>query len=191
MIDKQYNRIKGSIDNTYISIYGAKASFKIQYNGYVKCKLIHSECDSIIFADQIFLPNNDSLFYWIQPLTIFANLLCEDKENEIIYCMFHADISCGNTLRVDFSSNDWIRNFDDNSSLFKCIINGPENLYDYATGTGYFFNETPYLTLFHHTTPECKSLILNSKFLKASRWNIQGTKILSNIHYAYFIIANV
>ena len=186
MIDKHFNRIKEEVDNIYIPQYGAKSRFDEKYNGYVKCKLIHSINDSLIFADQIFLPKNKTEFYWIQPLTILANLLCEDKDNDVIYCMFHIDISVGNTLRIDFSNKDWICNFDDDSSLFKCIINGPKHILEYATGTGYFSNNTPYLKLFHHTTSNCKSLILESNTLKPSKWNIQGTKSLTNIHYAYF-----
>lgn len=186
MIDKRFNRIKDQVDNIYIPHYGAKSCFDEKYNGYVKCKLIHSINDSLIFADQIFLPNNKTEFYWIQPLTILANLLCEDKDNDIIYCMFHIDISAGNTLRIDFSNKDWICNFDDDSSLFKCVINGPKHLLEYTTGTGYFSNNIPYLKLFHHTTSNCKSLILGSNTLKPSKWNIQGTKSLTNIHYAYF-----
>ncbi len=186
MIDKHFNRIIGETENIYITNYGAKACFNEKYNGYVKCKLIHSRNDSLIFAEYIFLPDNNTKFHWIQPLTFFANLLCEDNDNDIIYCGFHIDISSGNTIRVDFTNKDWIRNFEDNSSLFKCIINGPQNLYDYSTGTGCFYNNIPYLTLYHHTTSEFKSLILKSKTLKPSKWNIQGTKILTNIHYAYF-----
>ena len=186
MIDKHFNRIEATLDNIYIPQYGTKSSFNEQYNGYVKCKLIHSINESLIFADQIFVPNNEKEFHWIQPLTFLANLLCEDKENDIIHCRFHVDISSGNTLRIDFFDKDWVCNFDDDSSLFKCVINGPKHILEYATGTGYFHDNVPYLKLFHHTTLSSKSLILDSKIFKPSKWNIQGTKSLTNIYYAYF-----
>lgn len=192
MVDKHFNRLKGEIDNIYLPFYGAKSCFDEKYVGYVKCKLIHSPDDSLIFVDQIFLSYNETEFCWFQPLTIFANLLCEDKENDIVLCGIHVDISSGNTLRIDFTNRDWICNFEDNSSLFKCTINGPKDLYQYSTGTGYFIENTPYLKLFHHTLPEYKSLIVESKILKPSKWNIQGTKTLVNIHYAYFTcLANI
>lgn len=186
MIDKKYNRITGDIDNLYLSIYGEDSSFSKKYNGFVKCRLIHSKNDSLIFPDQIYIPKGGQEFYWIQPLTVLANLLIEDKENKVVHCMFHSDISAGNTLRVDFSNKDWVTNYDDDSSLFRCIINGPEALLDYVTGTGYFDKDTPFLKLYHHTLPNFKSIILKEGLLKTSRWNIQGTKTLNNIHYGYF-----
>lgn len=186
MIDKHFNRIQIDVDNIYIPQYGNNACFAEQYNGYIKCKLIHSKDDSLIFADQIFLPTVETNFYWIQPLTILANLLGNDKDNNIIYCSLHADISAGNTLNIVFSNKDWICNFEDDSSLFKCIIKGPKNLIDFTTGSGFFKDNIPYLKLYHHTTLKCKMQILKSKTLKASKWNIQGTKCLTNINYAYF-----
>lgn len=49
-----------------------------------------------------------------------------------------------------------------------------------------FLNHIPYLKLFHHTTSQGKSLVLKSDILKPSRWNIQGTKCLTNVYYSYF-----
>lgn len=184
MINKRFNRIEGELDNIYISQYGSQSCFNEKYNGYVKCKLIHSKEESLIFADQIFLPYNESDFHWVQPLTFFANLLI--KDGDVIFCMFYVDISMGKTLKITFTNKEWICNFEDNSSLFKCDIYGPPNIHEYATGDGYFLNHIPYLKLFHHTTSQAKSLILKSDILKPSRWNIQGTKCLTNVHYSYF-----
>lgn len=183
MIDKRFNRILDNKDNTYIPFYGAKFDISETYEGFVKCKLLHSIDDSIVFADQIYITEEDSKFSWFQPLTFLANLLIEESDK--VNCCFHIDISVGNTLRIEFTSEDWVVNYKDNSSLFKCIIRGPINILEYRTGNGYFDNNVPFLKLYHHTLPRFKELILRDNQLKTSNWNIQGTKKLTNINYFY------
>src|SRR5690606_27914802 len=184
MINKKYNRIQLEHDNAYINHYGDQFDISEYYEGYVKCKLIHSVSDSVVFPDLIIISQeNDKKFNWIQPLTFLVNLLI--REEEKIYCGFFVDISSGNTLKIEFSNTDFIINFEDNSSLFKCKIFGPKNLEDFSTGMGEWINQVPYIYLYHHTLPEYKNLILSSSLLKLSKWNIQGTKELKNIGYFY------
>lgn len=183
MIDKRFNRFKTQLGNYYFPTYGDNSDMSHVYYGQVKCKLLHSEDDSIVFPDQIYIPFDGDIFKWIQPLTFFVNLLM--KDNEIVHCGFFVDISAGNTLKIQFSNKDLVRNFQDNSSLFNCKIFGPENIFDYCTGSGQFIEESPHLYLYHHTLPRFKDLILKSCTLKLSNWNIQGTKKLINIGYFY------
>jgi len=183
MIDKRFNRIIDVNDNTYLPFYGAKFDVSELHYGFVKCKLIHSIDDSIVLPDHVYIKTNENDFIWFQPLTYLVNLLI--KEDNLIHCGFFIDISAGNTLKIEFTNNDLITNYSDNSSLFKCKIFGPKNIHDFYTGTGYFKDNIPYLKLFHHTLPRFKRLIETSKILKTSKWNIQGTKKLLNINYFY------
>lgn len=183
MTDKRFNRISTDIDNHYLPFYGTKRDTSQSYKGLIKCKLVHSQNDSIVLPDQIFLMTSDVEFKWIQPLTCFFNLLIKDEDT--VNCHLNIDISYGNTLLIEFSNKDWIVNFEDNSSLFNCTISGPINILDFVTGTGFFHDSKPYLNLFHHTLTSHKTSILKSKKLFASSWNIQGTKKLVNINYFY------
>lgn len=182
-VNKQFNRIQTRIDNMYFPTYGENSDLSHSYSGKLKCKLLHSTDDSIIFADQIFIDIDGDEFKWIQPLTFLVNLLMED--DDIIHCGFLVDISVGRTLKIEFTNKDWVTNYADNTSLFKCKISGPPNLVKYATGTGKFIDKVPYIRLFHHTLPRYKGLIQKSEQLKLSEWNIQGTKRLTNIGYFY------
>ena len=97
------------------------------------------------------------------------------------------DISFGHTLQIRFNTSNFIRHFDDRSSLFRCQIYGSKNLKEYATGKANINDrKLIYLHLFHHTTEERTQKILLSNCLKASRWNIQGNKELNNVNYIYF-----
>lgn len=183
MINKKFNRYQSKLENFYFPNYGENFDTSYLYNGYVKCKLLHSKTDTIVFPDQIILSEDEEDFKWIQPLTFLVNLLI--KDNSVIHCGFYVDISAGNTLKIEFTNNDLIKNLDDNSSLFKCKIFGPKNLSQYSTGAGMFINMVPYLYLYHHTLPKSKKLIMDSSQLKLSKWNIQGTKTLNNIGYFY------
>lgn len=183
MIDKKFNRYKSKLDNFYIPNYGNNFDTSHSHDGFVKCKLLHSENDSIVFPDQIIIPDEGTNFMWIQPLTFLVNLLIKNDDN--IQCGFYVDISDGNTLKIEFSSDDLIKNLEDNSSLFKCTIFGPKNLQEFSTGTGMFTDMVPYLNLYHHTLPKYKKLITDSSQLKLSKWNIQGTKKLKNVGYFY------
>lgn len=183
MINKKYNRFEGKLDNIYIPHYGYDSNISTTYEGSIRCKLVHSESDSVVMPEQIYIITNDNKFNWIQPLTFFVNLLLKDENN--IRCSFFVDISSGSTLKIEFTNSDWVRNFNDNSSLFKCRIHGPSNIHEYCTGSGYFHMNVPYLYLYHHTTRTNKSKILKSKEIYSSKWNIQGNKTLKNINYVY------
>jgi hypothetical protein len=182
-IDKRFNRIQTQIDNFYIPTYGKNTDMTYCHLGKVKCKLIHSKDDSVVFPDQIFIATNGNDFKWIQPFTFLVNLLI--KDGEIINCSFFVDISAGNTLKIEFTNKDIVTNLLDHSSIFNCKIYGPENLLDYCTGEGRFIGEIPYLKLYHHTLPSYKELILKTSTIRLSNWNIQGTKKLTNIGYFY------
>ena len=183
MINKRFNRFEGGVDNMYFPFYGTKFDISHETEGYIKCKLLHSANDSIILPDQIFIKTNDDSFIWFQPLTFLINLLMKDEK--LVKCMFLVDISSENTLKIEFDNVDLIKTYSDNSSLFKCKIFGPKDIHDYYTGTGYFVDHVPYLRLYHHTTETSKKAILKKKELFGSKWNIQGTKKLTNISYFY------
>lgn len=127
--------------------------------------------------------------YWFQPLAFTANLLTKTDNNSI--GELFVDILMGHTLKIDTSNDDFVRNFDDGSCLYKCQIKGPKKLKEYATGHSHFKKDfTPILKLYHHTKPETKEEILKCKYLIGSIWNIQGTKKLTNVSYAYFTCLN-
>ena len=124
-------------------------------------------------------------FNWIQFYAFFPNRL--SKFNDYTENIILIDIALGFMIKVVFINKDFIKNFHDNSSLFRCKILGPPRLETFYTGTGYFNDSfVPFIKLYHHTKYEYKVMIEKSKTLKPSKWNFQGTKELKNINFVYF-----
>lgn len=133
-------------ENFYIPDFGYGFCQDYNYTGYIKYKLVHKTNLSIIMPDQIYLESNELL--WIQPLNIFPNQLF--KVDDLITALLNLDISCGNTIKIEFTNKDFIRNYEDGANLFKCKIYGPKDLNTFATGTCYMTEEyIPVLHLYH------------------------------------------
>lgn len=180
----RYNRYESKHNNYYITDFDPYRHFgEEEYNGYIKCKLIHSVGFSLIVPDQIYLKIDDDLL-WIQPICFTANNIA--KIHSYIDCSICIDIAFGAGLVMRFNNDNYVRSYRDGSQLFECVIKGPENLEKYATGTAKFNNNLPYILLYHHTRPEYAEKIAECGYYKPSRWNIQGTKQLTRLGYVYF-----
>lgn len=185
MKNLRFDRIEKEHDNIYNQERGTEKIGATKYEGFLKCKLIHSKGISLIIPDLIYLTENDQDIEWIQFYSFLPCNLTKFSEEQI-FGSFYVDIAFGQTLRLTIKS-DWHQfNLSDNSNIYKCRIEGPNNLSDYTTGTGQIIDQKPYVNLYHHTKPEYKELILDSGHLKCSAWNYQGTKELNNFSYCYF-----
>lgn len=183
--NRQFNRCETQYEHYYSKNYGSKSTSREElYTGYLKCKLVHTEQFSLIIPDIIFLDNENGL-KWIQPLAFMPNNL--EKYTDEIVCYIPVDISCGVNILIEICNKDFVNSYEDGSQLFKCKINACVNLEDYCTGEAMMSAEPiPYITLYHHTKEEYKTLILQSEFFKLSRWNIQGTHELNKYEFCYF-----
>lgn len=183
-LNKRFNRLESQLDHFYFSELGG-ADFRFHYEGILKCKLMHGEGHSIFVPDQIFLRYNDS-WGWILPLAFHPHSIV--RFSDFIMVDLHVDISCRQTLRIRFRSNDFIRGHPDCSQSYLCEIAGPENLRDYVTGDARISeDDRPYIRLYHHTSVSSLESILESRRLRTGSCNFQGTtRNLKNIGYSYF-----
>ncbi|MNS57780.1 hypothetical protein D3C72_906790 [compost metagenome] len=180
-----FDRKEQADNNYYNNIRGTQTIGGTNYEGYFKCKLVHTKGLSVIVPDLIYIMDDNENFTWFQFYSFMPNQLIKFGENEILGSIY-VDIAFGHTLRLTIS-NEWhVENFQDQSNLFKCRITGPDNLMDYSTGKGKLINKIPFIYLYHHTLPETKKLIIQSSNYRGSLWNYQGTKTLTTICYAYF-----
>lgn len=182
--NKRYNRIETTHDHFYLNEYGGKGLGRNEIYGYIKCKLAHTENASLIIPDQVYF-NWSGHLRWIQPFNFMPCFIC--KDDDFIVCDIFFDISCGYAARARFYNNDFIRNFDDGSQLYKCELQVPDDVGSHAIGRadlGENFNIS--VQLFHHTKPEIIKLINESGALLGSRWNIQGNKEISSSDHVYF-----
>lgn len=181
----KFDRLESETEHHYNLNRGFEPLGIGTHEGYLKCKLIHSKGKSLIIPDLIFIMTDEKKFEWIQFYSFLPCLLSKFSEDEIIGS-FSVDISFGNTIRLTIS-NEWHQyNLKDNSNIFKCRIQGPENIHDYMTGEGEIIDGIPFIYLYHHTLPEYRALILSSSVFRCSAWNYQGTKQLVNFAYCYF-----
>jgi hypothetical protein len=180
--DRHFNRIRGWATNYYIPERGGRSG-ETRHRARLKCKLLHGRGFSVIAPDQLYLYSSG--WKWIQPLAFMANLFVNHGDN--IECVIPVDISGRETVRVLFSSQEFLRRLEDGSELYDCTIVGPEDLHEYTTGTALFSTDlSPRLRLYHFTNEETKPIILESGHFRGSPWNIQGNKKLANVGYAYF-----
>lgn len=179
------DRTESDKQHYYNQMRGKKPLESFNHEGFVKCKLIHSKGKSLIVPDLIYVMVDESNFEWIQFYSFLPCMLTKFSEDEFIGS-FPVDIAFGHTLRITITSEWHQYNLPDNSNLFKCRIEGPENLLDFTTGKGKIIDGNPFIQLYHHTLPKFKTLIEECSYFKCSAWNYQGTKELSNFAYCYF-----
>lgn len=183
MKNLKFNRIEKKGQHRYIHDFEGYRKFgKVEYNGFIKCKLVHNTFYSIIIPDQIYLEFGGEML-WFQPLFFSGNYISEFKGTH--NCSLAVDISHGCNLRINFQNTDLVSRLNDNSLVYSCRIEGPSNLYNYTTGCARILNGCPFIKLYHHTSKKAEEGILKSNEFWSSNWNIQGTKKTTNISYLY------
>lgn len=183
-VNMRLNRVECNNRHIYFTDFGIEPIQDHEHFGYVKCKLIHARWGSVILPDQLYLGNDAA--QWIQPLSFTPPQLAKIDDNDI-RVSFYVDISCGNTVRVDFNHTDLVRKGGDGSEFFTCRIKGISKIDKFSTGTSRLNGHgVPEIFLYHHTSEATKPLIENSGYFLGSKWNIQGNKELANVSYVYF-----
>lgn len=181
--DLRYNRIRKAGKHIYLKEYeNGRVVGEEVYEGYIKCKLVHNEHYSLVLPDQVYVLLGGEM-RWVQPL-YFSGCLIANLD-EYGTCQLSIDASHGVVLNIQFNNKDLVSQLDDGSLFYKCEIKAPKYLYRYTTGQARIVENKPHLKLHHHTSHAAKELILKSRELWSSDWNIQGTKKLTNISYLY------
>src|ERR1035437_1333165 len=155
-LDKRYNRIVTPLTRMPLTDFGSEGVGDSTHQGYIKCKLAHGLGYSVILPDILLIGAAGNK--WIQPLTFGPNVL--SKMGDEIRCSISVDISCGHRLIVSFGSGDLVSRLADGAELYRCILRGPADLEDYATGDSFLSAANlPYLRLYHHTSNDAKQKI--------------------------------
>jgi hypothetical protein len=179
------NRWERGAERVYEQRMGISCSRKSRMRGRIKLKLAHLESGSILVPDQLYLQDFAGEWLWLQPFGFLAPLLSNFGAGNV-EATCAVDVSLGVNVDVHIRSGECISHLPDNSFLFDCIIHGPDDLALHATGDARFGDEGPELFLFHHTTEDARKSICSTRSLRASSWNIQGTKRFIQRHHIYF-----
>ncbi|MBG9388381.1 hypothetical protein [Caenimonas aquaedulcis] len=180
--DLSFNRRAVAGRREYVRNFSVAHSGDTEFQGFLKCKLVHHPNYSTIVPDLIFLEVASKLL-WIQPLFFLASHVGFDEETGA--GLLIVDVAHGARVQVRFSSDAVRTHLTDGSLLYACTVHGVPYLPSLATGEARLLGNAPQIRLFHHTSASAKRDIRKSGYFWTSSWNIKGTEKLVNIAYLY------
>lgn len=152
-------------------------------DGYIKFKLVHGEGTSLLVPD-LLVADLDGL-RWLQPKLFYACQL--SFFSYFSAACINMELSSGSLVQVALTSGGSVASLDDSSKVFRCLISTSEGTNLMADGKCSLHSSGDFLLdLYHHTTQKAVTEINKAGHLRGSRWNIQGTRELKNVEYAYF-----
>jgi len=152
-------------------------------DGFIKLKLVHESGASLLVPD-LLAADLDGM-RWFQPQFFYAHQFA--FVDGVAMADFRVEVSGGPLVNIWFAAGGFVASLADSSQVYRCLISGPPNLADHAVGTCSLQASGDFhLDLFHHTTNEAAEAIRKSGHFRGSAWNIQGTRELQNVAYAYF-----
>jgi len=151
--------------------------------GFIKLKLVHSEATSLVIPD--FLAANLDGMRWFQPKFFYGCTLSFFDRSAA--ATIRIELSSGSLVEVTFVSSGLVTSLSDSSQVYECVFSQLSGTRFVADGTCSRREDGDFLLrLFHHTTNEAAEAINSSGHFRGSRWNVQGTRELKNVEFAYF-----
>lgn len=147
------------------------------FRGTLKLQVTDTPAGRLLYP--LFIKNANRC---LRPITIDGQTFVWDEENEYVSipCML-TPIHFG---EITFKSKDIRRNnFLTGGLTVTCEIKTSGNPFDSVFAMEMKGEE---IALYHHTSKENEQLIRESGFFKGSKWNLQGTNELTEVHYIYF-----
>lgn len=160
-----------------------------QFEGLVKLRLGHAAFGSMLLPELLFAKLGGWRFY--QPSFFGPPILGFNAEPGLHVSRFNVDVGSPREadptrLIVEIRSDGLIRRYDDGAQLYRCVFEGPPRLLRYSAGRCSPRADDDFdLFLSHITNPAAYAGIRGSGELRSSRWNLQGTRQLANVAYAY------
>lgn len=152
-------------------------------DGFIKLKLVHAEGASLLVPDLLAVDLGG--MRWFQPKFFYAPFL--SFWDGYAAADIQLEVSGGPEVSVGFTSAGFVASLSDSSQVYRCLISGPADLAQTADGTCSMDPTGDIrLDLFHHTTDQAAAAIRASGHFRGSYWNVQGTRELKNVAYAYF-----
>ena len=87
--NRRFNRAESSTEHYYYEEYGTNGVGDAEYDGWIKCRLLHGHGYSLIVPDQLYLEQNE--LRWIQPLAFGPCMLVKLGGTEVV-CDLSVDV---------------------------------------------------------------------------------------------------
>jgi hypothetical protein len=153
-------------------------------DGYVKIKLVHAGSVTLLVPDLLAVEIGGDL-KWFQPKFFYACRL--SFFDSFAAASIDLELSSGAHVRVTLTSDQLLASLNDGAQVYRSLISSPNGLLSDAAGSCSLMDDGDFLlTLFHHTTDAAAQAIGASGHFRGSSWNVQGTRELKNVAYAYF-----
>jgi hypothetical protein len=166
------------------------ASRAVSFEGVVKLRLGHSTNGSVLVPEQVFL-NTQEGWKFYQTSFFGAPIFAFNVEPHLHVARFNVDVGpprakAATRLIVTVRSDELIRRLPDGSHLYRCQLEGPPTFPHEPTGDADLLPDNDFaLHLFHVTNGNAAKGIRNGGEIWSSAWNLQGTRRLKNVAYAY------
>lgn len=150
---------------------------KTSFEGLLKFQLASTPAGKILYP--LFIKKGANC---IRPITIDGQTIIYDDKVEIVSipCML-TPIHFGEI--IFYSKNVKKNKFTTGGLFTKCEIRTNGNPFESVFAMEMKGDQ---IALYHHTSKENESLILESGYFKGSKWNLQGTNELPDFHNIYF-----
>lgn len=194
MVQNRHQKIRAPFDprlaglpSRYSPALGGDALHR--FEGLVKLRLGHATFGSMFLPELIFLKLGGWRFY--QPCFFGPPILGFNIEPGIHVSRFNVDVggpreTIPTRLIVEIRSDGLVRRYQDGAQLYRCVIKGAPLLSRYSSGRCTPRADDDFdIRLSHITNPAAFAGIRASGELRASKWNLQGTRELVNVAYAY------
>ena len=161
----------------------------IHIEGVVKLRLGHMQVGSVLAPEFIFVRRAGMRFY--QPSFFGPPVLGFNIEPGVHAARLSVDLASprGETparYMLTIRSDGLLRHYADGAQLYRCDLEGPADLAHHAAGRAREQADGDFaLALYHVTNNAAFAAIKSSRELRSSRWNLQGTRELTNVSYVY------
>jgi hypothetical protein len=158
--------------------------------GFVKFRMGHSRRGTVFLVEHLFLPGARSWSFF-QP-SFFGPPQLAFMPRGRHRSSFSVDVvsprrSDAVRLIVDIEPKGRRKTYPDGAQLYWCSARGPADLDRHAAGVAHRLPDGDFaLRLQHHTDDRGFEGITNSGYFRASPWNLQGARKLTNIAHVYF-----
>jgi hypothetical protein len=158
--------------------------------GFVKIKMLHRAGGTILLPEIVVIGGAGN--QWVQPQFVHAPLFSfADDGLGVKISLGALDHSRhhrgGLECELTFRRSDRCAALADRSEVYRCHVETAHSPAQLSVGRARVRADGGIdVCLYHHTAEETLRLIHESRHVRGSPWNYQGTRELTNVSYAYF-----
>ncbi|MCY9694144.1 hypothetical protein [Paenibacillus alginolyticus] len=157
----------------FLKLFDTGAFKRSEYSGHLRVAFVSTPAGKIFYPLMVFLGNSA-----IRPLTIDGEIIIEE------FCTIHCMLTPQHFASIVFNVKELLGEKGKKVRLVKCTIATVGRPFDSVFAIEANLSKQR-IALYHHTNEEAGEKIISSKFMRGSKWNIQGTEELEELGHIY------